>query len=69
MMAVFGGVTTSGAKLNDLWLFDVEHRVWAKVAGSGDVPAKQRGGGACVVNDVMFFFGVDEAGNKPALHS
>lgn len=54
---IFGGVTATGQKLNDLWALNVSTETWAEVESIGLTPRCRFCHSACVHGSVMVIFG------------
>lgn len=58
---IFGGITSAGVYLNDLWYFDIPNYIWIYVVASGDIPAAKKFAACTVVSDtnILVFGGTD----------
>lgn len=54
---VFGGVSITGEKINDLWTLNAETATWIQVQSLGVAPQPRFGHSACVHGSVMVVFG------------
>jgi len=58
-MVIFGGISSKGQLLNDLWLFDTVEMVWFEIDVGGDWPSPRAhlGGTAVTPEGVAYFVG------------
>lgn len=55
-LLLFGG-RTNGARLNDLWAFDLSAWAWQQLPASGTAPAPRQGAAACVAGGQLWVQG------------
>lgn len=53
----FGGINGSSVRNNDLWLFDLEHKLWDKAMCTGFIPVARSRHRAVVAHGKMYIFG------------
>lgn len=63
-MIVFGGVTSTNVYLNDIFILNLEARVWARFDFKGESPSPRTGHACAVYRDMMFILGGNQEPSK-----
>eukprot|EP00817_Percolomonadidae_sp_ATCC50343_P006482 CAMPEP_0117420136 /NCGR_PEP_ID=MMETSP0758-20121206/1537_1 /TAXON_ID=63605 /ORGANISM="Percolomonas cosmopolitus, Strain AE-1 (ATCC 50343)" /LENGTH=1214 /DNA_ID=CAMNT_0005201577 /DNA_START=255 /DNA_END=3899 /DNA_ORIENTATION=- len=64
---VFGGCTSS-ARMNDLWLFDIESNLWQRVSTGGVVPTERNHHQGVLEGDNLYIYGGYPLDEEPMIY-